>query len=64
MSRLYLLLVFLNGAVVYIDDKIILRRNAETFLTLLDQILWKLIVFNVRQITSKCYFGMDHVAKF
>ena len=50
----------LNGAVVYIDDTIVYGRNKETFLTLLDQILSKLVKFNVRLKLSKCYFGMDH----
>ena len=52
---------YLNGAVVYIDDTIIYGRNEETFLTLFDQILSKLVEFNVRLKPSKCYFGMDHI---
>jgi len=49
---------YLNGAVVYIDDTIIYE---ESFLTLLDHILSKLVEFNVRLKPSKCYFGMDHI---
>ena len=41
---------YLNGAVVYIDDTIIYGRNEEKFLTLLDQILSKLVEFNVIQV--------------
>ena len=52
---------YLNGAVVYIDDTIIYGKNEESFLALLDQILSKLVEFNVRLKPSKCYFGMDHI---
>ena len=52
---------YLNGAVVYIDDTIIYGRNEETFLTMLDQILSKLVEFNFRLKLSKHYFGMDHI---
>ena len=48
---------YMNCSVVYIDD----RRNEETFLTWLDQIISKLVEFNVRLKLSKCYFGMDHI---
>ena len=52
---------YLNGAVVYIDDTIIYGKNEESFLALLDQILSKLVEFNVRLKPSKCYFGMHHI---
>jgi len=52
---------YLNGVVVFIDDTIIYGRNEESFLTLLHQILSKLVKFNVRLKPSKCYFGMDHI---
>ena len=52
---------YLNGAVVYINDTIIYGRNEESFLTLLDQILSKLVEFNVSLKPSKCFLGMDHI---
>jgi len=35
--------------------------NEESFLILIDQILSKLVEFNVRLKPSKCYFGMDKI---
>ena len=52
---------YLNGAVVYIDDTIIYGRNEETSLNLLDQILSKLVEFNVDLKPSNCYFGIDNI---
>ena len=51
---------YLNGALIYIDDTII-YGNEETFLVLTDQILSKLVEFDVRLKPSKCCFGMDHI---
>jgi len=55
---------YLNGAVVYIDNTIIYWRSEETFLPLVDQILSKLVEFNIRLKPSKWYFGMDHIIEF
>jgi len=52
---------YVNGEVVYVDDTIIYGRNEETFITLLDQILSKLVEFKVRLKPSKCYLSMDQI---
>ena len=52
---------YLNGAVVYIDDTVIYRKNGGGILEMLDMILGRMAYFNVHLKPSKCSFGMTSV---
>jgi hypothetical protein len=47
--------------VVYIDDTVIYRATVDSFLTLLNQVLGKMLEFNVRLKQSKRFFSMEEI---
>jgi hypothetical protein len=52
---------YLQGVVVYIDDKVVYAKNPGTFLELLDSTLELMCKANVRLKPSKCYFGHPEI---
>ena len=47
--------LYLNGAIVYIDDTVIYGRNVVEFLSILDRIPSLMAAFNMRLKPSKCF---------
>jgi hypothetical protein len=61
MAHIILQEFYLNGAIVYIDDTVIYGSCVESFLTVLNQVLERMVKFNVRLKPSKCYFGYEEI---
>jgi cleavage and polyadenylation specificity factor subunit 1 len=52
---------YLNGSIVYIDDKVVYGAMVGSFLSVLELVLAEMVAFNVRLKPSKCYFGMESI---
>jgi hypothetical protein len=61
MAHIILEEFYLKGAVVYIDDTVIYGATVDSFLTVLNQVLERMVQFNVRLKPSKCFFGMEEI---
>jgi hypothetical protein len=51
---------YIKAAVVYIYDSVI-YASVDSFLDVLNQVLLKMVQFNVRLKPSKYYFGMEEI---
>jgi hypothetical protein len=60
MAHVVLEEFYLKGCIVSIDDTVIHGADLESFLSVLDQVLCRMISYNVQLKSSKCYFG-NHI---
>jgi hypothetical protein len=52
---------YLKGCIIHIDDTVIHGADLESSLSVLDQVLRRMVSYNVRLKPSMCYFGFEEI---